>query len=530
MDVSGNASVLGFCGDRLYALVPTRTHFNIESHAGTAFLTRAGFDVQLLDGYPSIHSGLASGVSALAGAEEDDIVLLMHDDVHFNGLPEADFVRALRRHLAMPAMGFVGVAGARMLLPELAWWRNASSMTALAGMVHHGLHVATARRSFFGPPGRVAVLDGVVLAATVRTLRRVVRLEDPTGATAAWHFYDISWTLQSHAAGLTNVALPLGVYHRSTGKPDAAWEAARTRLARRLLPLLPTTVNHITDYPTRRRVAILLNLTPAERRNIDARVPGSIQAARDTLLAASFEVLDLSPSQSALFHLLDAATRGRSERRYGDGVPASLASLSSEDILLLARSDVLLLTPPADLSWFVEAALRQPRTLASSIGCRRPCSSGGSSGGGDSGSSDYTGAGDGGAERTTADVGSFMAISEEPVSGGGGIRLTGGQHAMLHTLAPPGRVSSFSRSGMLFGRWETFQQLHTDPRALGAPQSQGGGNRGPSDVPFEQSYSQLAARLGMKNEVLPVMGLHLGDSPATAHSLSYCMCPKSAQD
>ena len=42
---------------------------------------------------------------------------------------------------------------------------------------------------------RVVVLDGVLLAATGRTLRSL-RLGPPSGLGDVWHFYDVSYTLQ----------------------------------------------------------------------------------------------------------------------------------------------------------------------------------------------------------------------------------------------------------------------------------------------------------------------------------------------
>ena len=123
--------------------------------------------------------------------------MLVHDDVAFDGSPAA-LRESLQRHLAHPGVGFVGAAGTRQLHPELVWWRGQGDMTTLAGMCHHGLRPSdpSSFRSFFGPFGRVVVLDGVLLAATGRTLR-TVRLEAPAGLGDVWHFYDVSYTLQA---------------------------------------------------------------------------------------------------------------------------------------------------------------------------------------------------------------------------------------------------------------------------------------------------------------------------------------------
>ena len=149
----------------LTALIPTREPLDAAS-PGAAFLRSAGFHVEELVGYASIFDAYSEGVARLQPAD-DDVVVLVHDDVSFDGRP-SNFEQTLRRHLSLPGVGFVGAAGTRQLSPELVWWRNASGATALAGLVHHG-----EQRSFFGPFGRVVVLDGLLLAATGRTLRCV---------------------------------------------------------------------------------------------------------------------------------------------------------------------------------------------------------------------------------------------------------------------------------------------------------------------------------------------------------------------
>ena len=218
------------------------------TNPGAAFLREAGFEVRPLHNYSSIFAAYSAGVGSLQ-PEQDDIVMLVHDDVAFDGSPAA-LRQSLQRHLAYPGVGFVGAAGTRRLQPELVWWRGQSDMTTLAGMCHHGLRPSdpASFRSFFGPFGRVVVLDGVLLAATGRTLRSV-RLDAPAGLGDVWHFYDVSYTLQAHVAGLVNLALPLGLRHASRGQTGAAWEAARAVLARRLRVLLPLSVPRSPSLP-----------------------------------------------------------------------------------------------------------------------------------------------------------------------------------------------------------------------------------------------------------------------------------------
>ena len=219
----------------LHALVPSRQPLG-ASHAGAGYLRRAGFNIHELVGHASIFEAYSAGVLR-AAPSDSSIVLLVHDDVEFD-LPHTDFVALLRSQLDDAGVGFVGAAGTRNLSRELVWWRGAPSRTTLAGLVHHG-----ASRAFFGPYGGVVMLDGLFLAARGRTLR-TVRLGPPAALRRApgWHFYDASYCLQATAAGLLNVALPLGLRHASRGVTDERWEAARAALALRLRPALPRSV------------------------------------------------------------------------------------------------------------------------------------------------------------------------------------------------------------------------------------------------------------------------------------------------
>ena len=90
----------------LHALIPTRHAFDKSSHAGAAFLTKAGFHVTLLPGHSSIFSAYAYGANTVVGpaAGDDDIIVFVHDDVHFHGLSPHSFVRLLRSPLARHRM------------------------------------------------------------------------------------------------------------------------------------------------------------------------------------------------------------------------------------------------------------------------------------------------------------------------------------------------------------------------------------------------------------------------------------------
>ena len=528
------------------ALIPSRDGFNPSTHAGALFLQSAGFRIHQLVNYSSIFDAYGEGVGALHDETPDDIVLLLHDDVFFDGITPDAFMRALRRPLSMPNAGFVGVAGCRTLSRDVAWWRNASGATALAGTVHHGVQMATAERAFFGPPGRVVMLDGVLLAATVRTLRRFVRLDAPAGLRRLWHFYDLSATLQAHAAGLVNIALPLGVVHGSKGKPDESWEGARAALAERLRPLLPISVPDAPALRPHKRVAVLLRSSTSER-----RLQGANANVRAALVAGGYDVLSVdgdddetdayADEPSAVryetsaterssrdsvaasiaaearhpFAWLDAAAQASRPLRFAPAavraVVDALAALHGDDTVVLASARALSITPPADIDVLIEAALTQPRTLASPLGCRAACA-------------------DGAAGTDDADVGLFMELvpqSERGRSGGAAAAAVAGAGGALSVRAPASRVERFAPGGMLAAKWSTFRELHaslgSDVRARLARAMEDSGSRALVDLPVETLYAHLARRLPEHKppvyaEVVPLMALHL------APAMGKCLC------
>ena len=97
-------------GPRLTALMPCKRELD-ATNPGAAFLREAGFEVRPLHNYSSIFAAYSAGVGSLQ-PEQDDIVMLVHDDVAFDGSPAA-LRQSLQRHLAYPGVGFVGAAGTR---------------------------------------------------------------------------------------------------------------------------------------------------------------------------------------------------------------------------------------------------------------------------------------------------------------------------------------------------------------------------------------------------------------------------------
>ena len=86
-----------------------------------------------------------------------------------------------------------------------------------SGYVFHGKSITSMEATFFGQLGQVVVMDGVFLAATIRTLREI-QIKKPKSFQGSWDFYDIFFTFQTFLKGKKNYTLPIQVRHESIGE------------------------------------------------------------------------------------------------------------------------------------------------------------------------------------------------------------------------------------------------------------------------------------------------------------------------
>jgi hypothetical protein len=163
---------------------------------------------------------------ALDVAADDDVLVFAHDDLWVQ-----DWMIAWRLHEALARFDVVGVAGTTRRLPrqDRWWWNDATrgfDHPHLSGQVCHGGR-ASAHLKVYGPtPAEVRLLDGVLLAARARTLRRAGVRFDPR---FRFDFYDLDFCRQCERAGLRMGTWPIAVTHESVGPGvgKAPWIEAR---------------------------------------------------------------------------------------------------------------------------------------------------------------------------------------------------------------------------------------------------------------------------------------------------------------
>jgi hypothetical protein len=199
---------------KIYALICTRSKdFNpITTHL-VKTLKDYGVNVKLLVGQKSIFKAYEKGMK-VCNPSDNDIVIMCHDDIEIKQSKE-EFIAALGMCLN-EKVGIIGPAGTTNLGKNAVWWDHELWRRDYhRGFIWHkkGEKEEGTR---FGQYGRVAVLDGVFLAARGYIWNKL-QLSMPKEFQGNWDFYDIFYTAQAHLKGFENQAAPIMLTHHSIG-------------------------------------------------------------------------------------------------------------------------------------------------------------------------------------------------------------------------------------------------------------------------------------------------------------------------
>ena len=105
----------------IYSLTCTRDE-NLSSTTTNLlkYFESCNIQTKLLTNQKSIFEAYDSGIDSL-DADLDDIIILCHDDIEILTRPEV-FTHLLKEKLSKVDTGFVGVAGAKILVDSAIWW------------------------------------------------------------------------------------------------------------------------------------------------------------------------------------------------------------------------------------------------------------------------------------------------------------------------------------------------------------------------------------------------------------------------
>lgn len=192
-----------------------------------SYLSSCGITVHNLIGEKSIFEAYSREFSKLELADHD-IIIFCHDDIEIL-LPNKIFLEVLLRSLMPKEVGFVGPAGTAKLSGDAIWWNQVNWRDGWhKGVVWHGNNLLESQCTYYGPCGRVVVLDGLFIAAKARTLRTITK-HKPAQFSGDWDFYDIWYTMQAHLNKFHNMVVPINILHNSFGELAGrdSWHANR---------------------------------------------------------------------------------------------------------------------------------------------------------------------------------------------------------------------------------------------------------------------------------------------------------------
>lgn len=225
----------------LFALICTRSSdLKPVTKNLLSYLESVGVNVKLLVDKKSIFHAYSMGFNFIKEERPapNDIVILCHDDIEILNSKE-DFLLWLNWLSASRKVGFAGVAGTSTLASNAVWWDSEEwKKGSHRGYVQHAGKFAN-HWTYYGPPGKVAVLDGLFLAIKYEDLLGI-QLNKPDYFVGNWDYYDIYYTSQAIMLGKENHVLPLFIRHESIGElaGKTGWESNRRAfIANNSLPL-----------------------------------------------------------------------------------------------------------------------------------------------------------------------------------------------------------------------------------------------------------------------------------------------------
>lgn len=227
---------------KIYSFLCTRSNQLPKTTSNLLeYFKQCGVIAKPLINQSSIFKAYSNALNDLS-VSKDDIIIFCHDDIEILTRPEV-FTQLLEENLSKDDTGFVGVAGTRFFPADAVWW-NQEFWQGHSGVVYHGKDLSSMGQTLFGPLGQVVVLDGVFLAAKVKTLYDI-QMTKPKFFNGEWDFYDIFYTFQTYLKGLKNLTLPIHIRHESVGEIAGrdSWHENRVSFLNRFGTYLPA---HIT--------------------------------------------------------------------------------------------------------------------------------------------------------------------------------------------------------------------------------------------------------------------------------------------
>lgn len=246
---------------------------------------------------------------AIARADEDEILVFMHDDVWID---EANFVDAVIAGLEH--YDVIGVAGnQRRLANQPAWafvdaeftWDDQSH---LSGSIAHGQNAFSKQEVFGEMPATCELLDGVFMASKTSSLKRNQVQFDPQ---FDFHFYDMDFCRSARKAGLKLGTWPIKLTHQSGGAFGSRQWRAKYQLYKNKWEsdAIPNNLTSPHGALTERELNLQQAMDEVLQMAVQHQNTGRIEQAVSLYL----EIISIEPDHAAANHnlgVIEASLRG----------------------------------------------------------------------------------------------------------------------------------------------------------------------------------------------------------------------------
>ena len=160
-------------------------------------------------------------------AGRDEIIVFVHADVRLEDVYFREKIQSAVGNLQFGIVGLAGAASFSLALERnVTMWHLAPKET-LSGAVQQPSTESPAIRRWavYGPtPRRCVVVDGLFMAVDLPRIGRL-RFDEQFG----FHFYDLDFCLNAHAAGIPLGTTNIHVFHQSEGGTSVAFFTEQKR-------------------------------------------------------------------------------------------------------------------------------------------------------------------------------------------------------------------------------------------------------------------------------------------------------------
>jgi hypothetical protein len=194
---------------------------------------------------------LTQAYNMILDQASNDIVILCHDDIYFEGKGWGSNV--LYHFQKNPEYGILGVAGTTHMPKSGQWWEDRSKIHGIVNHEHQGKKWESRYSNSLGKKIQdVVVVDGLFICVNKNNITKNFNEE-----VKGFHMYDIDFCFRNFLDEVkVGVIYDVRVTHKSIGMTNQEWERNKNQFAETYKDNLPAKIKINLDMDSRIKVLI----------------------------------------------------------------------------------------------------------------------------------------------------------------------------------------------------------------------------------------------------------------------------------